>query len=281
MIEPIELHITAEKECSVAELTSDQDLLQAKHILQCIDNGAAWITQKNKTNRFYDPDLIINSGEELHIYCNEFTLKPCPFEALLISDQQDFSIWFKPSGMLSQGSKFGSHWSIHRWIEQHVFQHRTCHISHRLDRFTQGLMIVAHNKKTNTKLHRLFEHREIQKTYRAVVNGLFPTGECVEINSQINHQDAETMITGLNENIAKNQSLLSITPRTGRKHQVRRHLSYIGHSVINDRQYGQPPFKGDLMLQAAELDFNHPTTGEALHFSAPEEFLLKLKEPLD
>lgn len=277
MIEPIELHLSCEQPSNLKEISQQQQELDLDHILQCMNNGAVWLSVKNKTKRVFNLDIIIQPEQTLHIYCNEFTLKECPFEAILVKDLGDFSVWFKPSGMLSQGSKYGTHWSIHRWIEQHVFKDRQCFITHRLDRFTQGLMLVAHTKETNFKLHRLFEARAIQKTYRAIVKGLFPIGECVEINSQINKQDAQSTVTGLAQDTKNEQSLLSISPKTGRKHQVRRHLSYIGHSVVNDRQYGETPYNGDLMLQAAELKFNHPNTDEPLHFIIPDDSLLQLE----
>ncbi len=277
MIEPIELHLNCEQPSNLKEVCAQQQELSLEYILQCMDNGAVWLSVKNKTKRIFNPDIIIEPDQTLHIYCNEFTLKECPFEAILVKDLGDFSVWFKPSGMLSQGSKYGTHWSIHRWIEQHVFKDRECFITHRLDRFTQGLMLVAHNKDSNSKLHRLFEARSIQKTYRAIVKGLFPVDECVEINSQINKQDAQSTVTGLAQDKKMNQSLLSISPKTGRKHQVRRHLSYIGHSVVNDRQYGETPYNGDLMLQAAELKFQHPETDEPLHFIIPDDSLLQLE----
>jgi len=277
MIEAIELHLTPEQTCSIQTLSQQQSELSYDNILKCLDNGAVWLTIKNKTKRIFDSSINIEPDQTLHVYCNEFTLQPCPYEAILVEDLGDFSVWYKPSGMLSQGSKYGTHWSIHRWIEQHVFKDRQCFITHRLDRFTQGLMLVAHNKEMNFSLHRLFESRTIQKTYRAVVKGLFPVGEIVEINSQINKQDAQSMVTGLAQDKKKQHSLLSISPKTGRKHQVRRHLSYLGHSVVNDRQYGEAPYTGDLMLQAAELEFKHPSKDTNCHFIIPENTLIQLE----
>lgn len=277
MIEAIELHLNCEHTSHLKEITAQQTELSYEHIIQCMNNGSVWLTHKNKTKRIFNADINIEPEQTLHIYCNEFTLQDCPYEAILVKDLGSFSVWYKPSGMLSQGSKYGTHWSIHRWIEQHIFKDRQCFITHRLDRFTQGLMLVAHTKETNFKLHRLFESRTIQKTYRAIVKGLFPVGECVEINSQINKQDAQSTVTGLAQDTKNSQSLLSITPKTGRKHQVRRHLSYLGHSVLNDRQYGETPYTGDLMLQAAELEFKHPDSNEELHFVIPEDTLIQLE----
>lgn len=277
MSEPLEIHLEASKDTSIESLTAEQQKFKYSDILQCLDNGAAWLTKKNKTKRIFNPETIIEAGQTLHIYCNQFTLEPCPYTPLLISDEIDFSVWLKPSGMLSQGSKFGSHWSIHRWIEQHHFKDRECFITHRLDRFTEGLILVAHNKQTNFELHRLFEARQIHKTYRAIVRGLFEIGEIVEINSQINKQDATSVATGLSQETQKNISLVEIEPKTGRKHQVRRHLSYMGHSVINDRQYGETPYTGDLMLQACGLEFNHPISGKEFKFTIPESSILTLE----
>lgn len=277
MIESIELHLEATESCSLEKLSEQQDKLTFKYIKKCVDNGAVWLTKNTHTKRIFDPKITIETGQTIHIYCNEFTLQPAPFNATLVEDLVSFSVWYKPAGMLSQGSKFGSHWSIHRWIEQNAMPERHCFITHRLDRFTQGLMIVAHDKSMNFKLHRLFEKRKIKKTYRAIVRGLFPVGEIVEINSQINKQDASSTVEGLDQDENKNISLLKITPLTGRKHQVRRHLSYIGHSIINDRQYGETPYSGDLKLQASTLKFKHPETKETLKFKVPKAQLLTLE----
>lgn len=277
MMEAIALHLNCKQTSTLKEISAQQTELSYDSIVKCMDNGSVWLSHKNKTKRIFDPATPIEPTQTLHIYCNQFTLQDCPFKAILVADLDAFSVWYKPSGMLSQGSKFASHWSIHRWIEQHVFKHRQCFITHRLDRFTQGLMLVAHSKEINVKLHRLFAARSIQKTYRGIVKGLFPIGECVEINSQIDKQDAQSTVTGLAQDIKNNQSLLSISPKTGRKHQVRRHLSYIGHSVLNDRQYGETPYTGDLMLQASELRFKHPDTNEELLFVIPKDSLIQLE----
>ncbi|MBC8211711.1 MAG: RNA pseudouridine synthase [Gammaproteobacteria bacterium] len=250
------------------ELTRDELLL-------CFDNGAVWQETRGKPQRIYDPARVLSKGHKIHLYCNHSTLSPCPFVPVLVADLERFSIWNKPSGMLSQGSKWGDHWTLYRWIKQHHWPERETFITHRLDRFTQGLMIVAHDADTNKKLHRQFEGREIQKTYRAIVQGLLAIGEQQTLTAPVDEREAETQLQVLDQRPADKLSLLEIHPKTGRKHQIRIHLAGIAHPVVNDRNYGQPPFDGDLMLQASALEFAHPQDGTPLKLELAPRDLLK------
>jgi tRNA pseudouridine32 synthase/23S rRNA pseudouridine746 synthase len=133
---------------------------------------------------------------------------------------------------------------------------RECLSVHRLDRYTRGLMLVAHDAEANAALHRLFERGQVEKTYRARVLGAMEPGERRIIEADIDGRPACSEIRVLDS--TGHDSRVEIRPRSGRKHQIRRHLAGIGHPVINDRQYGQPPFDGDLQLEAVALSFEDP-----------------------
>ena len=94
--------------------------------------------------------------------------------AVLIADEGDYSVWYKPYGMLSQGSKWGDHCTINRWVEQNHPPQRPAFIVNRLDRAAQGLMLIAHTKSSASALSDLFEKRAINKKYTALVSGSFP-----------------------------------------------------------------------------------------------------------
>jgi len=272
---PQELHIQViYKNQSAVDLLSNAGQLSQQQLIQCFENGAVWLESTGKPQRLYDTDSILKPGQKIHCYCNQTTLQSCPYQAELVQDFIQFSIWNKPSGMLSQGSKWGDHWALYRWIKQHVWPDRDSYITHRLDRFTSGLIIVAHNKTTNQQFHRLFEKREIYKTYRAIVSGLIPQDQQFTVDSKIDNKNAKTSIKVIDRQVSKEQSLVVIKPETGRKHQIRIHLANIQHPVINDRQYGKPPFSGDLKLQASELEFTHPGDNNKISISLPCSQLL-------
>ena len=132
---------------------------------------------------------------------------------------------------------------------------------HRLDKATQGLMIIAHSKKTARAFGKMFEQREIEKHYRAVVHGEFPEQQ-QSITEPIDEKNAHTEACRINCNPDKQQSLLDIRLGTGRKHQIRKHLQYLGYPIVGDRLYGSPEKdKGstlDLQLCAYRLQFICP-----------------------
>ncbi len=274
MRQPLELHIKAQQNCSAQDLLKQNSDLSSEIINNCFDNGSVWLQKDSKPVRIRDTETLLTQGQEIYLYCNQSTLDPCPYQPQLVEDFDTFSIWNKPSGMLSQGSKWGDHWALYRWIEQHTLPQRKSFITHRLDRFTQGLMIVAHNEKTNSLLHRMFENREVKKTYRALVKGILEQSPEFDIQSNVQDKKASTHIQIISSHQPQDCTLIEAQPETGRKHQIRIHLASIGHPVLNDRQYGTAPHQGDLQLQASALQFAHPYTRQKLQINLPEKALL-------
>ncbi len=275
--DPIELHQPViYKNQSAIELLASSGELSLEQLELCFENGAIWLETTGKPKRLHNTGMILKPGHKIHCYCNSTTLTDCPFEAELIADYTDFSLWNKPSGMLSQGSKWGDHWALYRWIEQNYWPKRQSFITHRLDRFTAGLIIVAHSESINKKFHQLFENRLIEKTYRAIVSGLMTENKSITLDTAIQGKQAKTRLKVLQSLSSNQQTLVELKPETGRKHQIRVHLAKNGHPVINDRQYGKPPFSGDLMLQACELDFFNPVNGEKIHTVLESNQLLSL-----
>ena len=277
---PLELHRSAVYKNQRALDLLDSDKADAPlsraQIEQCFDNGAVWLEAAGKPQRLRDCAEIVPRGHKLHLYCNDATLAACPFGARLVEDFSTFSIWFKPAGMLSQGSKWGDHWALYRWIEQRVWPDRRCFITHRLDRYTSGLMIVAHDAATNQAFHQLFEQRKINKTYRAIVRGALPPDSTQTLDSAIEGKAAVSHIRVIDSDAKRDLSLLEIHPETGRKHQIRIHLAGSGHAVLNDRRYGPAPHTGDLQLQASALAFSHPLDQARIEVALPTEQLLTL-----
>jgi tRNA pseudouridine32 synthase/23S rRNA pseudouridine746 synthase len=275
---PVELHKTAVyKNVSALELLANSEELSPAQILQCFDNGAVWLETTGKPRRLYQSDKILQQGDKLHLYCNVATLAACPFQPELVADFEQFSIWNKPSGMLSQGSKWGDHWALYRWIKQHHWPERASYITHRLDRYTSGLMIVAHDDAINKAFHQCFEQRKIRKTYRAIVRGAMQTGKTRTIDSAIDNKPAQSEFAVLDTDTDKHLSLLEIHPETGRKHQIRIHLAGIDHPVLNDRNYGTPPHDGDLSLQASALAFTSPVDEQKINVELKPFQLLALR----
>ncbi|ULJ61329.1 tRNA pseudouridine(65) synthase TruC [Wielerella bovis] len=209
---------------------------------------------------------------------------------------------YKPAGML-----------VHRsWLDtrETVFLMQTLRDQigqyvypiHRLDRPTSGVMVFALNSDTARELAQQFENQQISKTYHAIVRGWTAVSGCINypLKEELDNiadkfvqpnkaaQDAITDYCTLAQTElpfasskhfpTSRYSLLKITPRTGRKHQIRRHLKHIFHPIIGDTTHGDlrqnkaiQQFCGNtrLLLHASSLTFRQPETQEMLTINAP------------
>ena len=235
--------------------------------------GAVWRTAAcggHKPSRIRRAKSLLKSGDEIHVYYNEALILEPIIPAKLVADEGEYSVWDKPSGMMSQPSKWCEHRAIVRWVElfglqSNQLQQRPCFLVHRLDRATNGLILVAHSKKAAAKLANLFESRNIEKTYQATVSGCFPLpGTTLELQNDIDGKTAKSTILSCVYQPQSDVSLLTIRLDTGRKHQIRRHLAATGFPVIGDRLYGHSCQEEndrdmpDLMLTSYQIRFECP-----------------------
>jgi len=150
---------------------------------------------------------------------------------------------------------------------------------HRLDYPTSGLLIVGKTSSSIQKLSQLFEDKKIQKTYHAVTIGkMHRKGE---ITSPVDDKEAVTHFWLLGFQSSERftrLNLLELSPKTGRRHQLRKHLSSLGNPILGDQEYGKENLilKGKgLYLHASRLEFIHPFTQEILDIKCelPKKFL--------
>ena len=166
-------------------------------------------------------------------------------------------------------------------------------IVHRLDKDTSGLMLVAKNEWTHEKLSDMIANKEVERHYLAIVNGLIkhdtgtidaPIGRDINNRQQmavtdVNAKDAITHFKVLKQ--YKQNTLLECILETGRTHQIRVHLAYIGYPVNNDPTYcKKKATEFGQMLHSKSIKFNHPRTGKEIYFEVepPKEFKEKLEE---
>lgn len=150
----IELHIEVKQEGETAvNLLAKNSEFSKNHIKDVMQKGAVWLTRKNGTERIRRSKRQLSQGDTLHLYYNKKILEQTVPAAELIYDGESYSVWNKPRGMLSQGSKWGDHTTIYRWSEQHLTPQRPAFIVHRLDRAAHGLILLAHTKKWQLHYH--------------------------------------------------------------------------------------------------------------------------------
>jgi 23S rRNA pseudouridine1911/1915/1917 synthase len=164
-------------------------------------------------------------------------------------------------------------------------------IVHRLDRGTSGVMVVAKNDAAHQELSRQFHDREVEKEYLALVWGVVQAGR--RIDAAIGRDTANRQKMSARAKYARSAvtritrahhmpgvTLCQVAIHTGRTHQIRVHLSEIGHPIVGDATYGgvHRRVPGDVravqrlerpFLHAARLAFHHPRDGRRLEFMAP------------
>ena len=159
-------------------------------------------------------------------------------------------------------------------------------IVHRLDKDTSGLMIVAKDNKCHTLLADDFKNKRIHREYVALLDGVFPQNSATidaPIERSKENFEKMTVAAGGKKAIThlrvikkyKDYTLVRLVLETGRTHQIRVHLSYIGYPVHNDPVYSKKPSNDfGQFLHSEYLKFVHPITGETLEFRAdlPKQF---------
>lgn len=155
----------------------------------------------------------------------------------------------------------------------------------RLDRDTTGIVLFSLSKETQPAFDRLIAERAVRKRYLAIVDRRFPAAKTMQQSIGRDRHDSRRMRVSRTGKTAHTEvtriaytasnshgparSLLSVDLHTGRKHQIRVHLSHAGFPIVGDVLYGGTRSTAGLMLHAAEMSFSHPVTGEPICIRAP------------
>lgn len=231
------------------------------------------------TITFPDEAIPLPPPEEVtKLYLSETEAKKILRPMILFEDDA-LVILNKPSGLATQGGT-GQRTCVDDLFKS-AYPGQKFRLTHRIDLETSGILVVAKTLKCASDMTNAFRERTVQKTYMALCEGIFENKEGI-INAPIGNskEELESMSTkgyALKEAITnyrvvaerENLSLLELSPKTGRTHQLRVHMSMLGHPILGDRKYGGSPAKR-LMLHAWKISFD----GKYFEAPLPKEFSL-------
>jgi len=219
----------------------------------------------------------LRNGDRIQIDTSMFFLKPPQLELPVIYEDNNVAVINKPAGVLTHAKGVLNTEAtvasfLHSKINDKHLSGNRAGIVHRLDRDTSGVIIGAKNSATAIWLQKQFANRKVEKTYLAIVKGwLSEPAAKIEVplarnprRPQTFHADhsgkrAETTYKVIKkiEKRSGRYSLIEMKPTTGRTHQLRVHMAYIGHPIIGDKIYGSGLI-GPMMLHAKSLKLTLP-----------------------
>jgi tRNA pseudouridine65 synthase len=161
---------------------------------------------------------------------------------------------------------------------------------HRLDRKTGGVLLFALNDQMNSLMQQQFQDSKVEKTYHAIVRGFTPDSETIDYALRRDDGTVQEAVTdyvtlsrsevdfAIGKHTTSRYSLVELKPKTGRMHQLRKHMAHIFHPIIGDRPHGcnkqNKYFKENqnmdsMLLHAVRIQFRHPVSGLPVTISAP------------
>jgi 23S rRNA pseudouridine1911/1915/1917 synthase len=207
-----------------------------------------------------------------------------PSSLTLLHEDDDILVVIKANGLLTVATEREQENNAQAILNEYLRQkgRGRIHVVHRLDRETSGVLVFAKNYKAREILKEKFAEHDIDRIYVAVIEGKIdpPRGTIqsnllerpsLRMESVKRHPEAKLSITHYRTvATSRTYSMLEVTLETGRKNQIRAHLSEKGHPIVGDQFYGSKvnPL-GRLGLHAQLLGFEHPTTGKRMTFTAP------------
>jgi len=226
----------------------------------------------------------IKPGDKIAV--DESLLKTAPpqIELPIIYEDDDVLVIDKPAGILTHSKgALNLEASVASFIGPKVkgLEGNRAGIVHRLDRGTSGVIICAKNPEALAKLQKQFSKRKAKKTYLAIVEGqLKPQEAVIDAPIMRNPAHPQTFKVGAQGKVAITHyrvlntlehggsvySEVELKPQTGRTHQLRVHLAYVGHPIVGDHVYGHDG--SGLMLHASSLEITLPS-GERKVFNSP------------
>ncbi len=221
----------------------------------------------------------------LPIFKEEKAIEATYMEIEVLYEDDHLLIVNKPANVDTHPSHPNQHDTLLNAVSYHLLmQGEACDLQHihRLDKDTTGAIVFAKNAFTAAILNRMLEERQIKRTYKALVHGKMPQkkGKIIANIGRDRHHATRRRVSPNGQYAVTNYEVIQSFPKrqlsliqcqleTGRTHQIRVHLSHIGHPLAGDLLYGGEPICPRQALHAYKITFTHPITEERLEIEAP------------
>ncbi|OQX88158.1 MAG: hypothetical protein B6D55_01225 [Candidatus Omnitrophica bacterium 4484_70.2] len=274
-----------------------EDISRSK-LKELISKGKVEVNKEIKKGSYKlkEGDVISVSIEEK----KADVIEPYPLEVKIIYEDRDIILVDKPCGLVVHPVRYGCFKTL---VNALVYMGKTLSdinplrrgVVHRLDKATSGLIVLAKNNKSHLNLLQQFRERLVKKRYWAIVWGVIKEDR-LKIDLPLRRDDFNRFKMKVSFVKSKNalteikvverfnnSTFLSITPITGRMHQIRTHLKFIGYPLVGDEKYGMKDGYQKLFLHSYRLGIIHPTRGEFLTFqsSLPPRFANFIKNNIE
>ncbi|WP_166157751.1 RluA family pseudouridine synthase [Neochlamydia sp. AcF84] len=251
----------------------------ARQIKSCIEYNGCYVNHRLE----HFASTVLAKGDKVSLPAGILQKKPSvSFHFLpsqIIYEDEELLVYNKPAGVASDGQVL---------IEALKAYNVRWELLHRLDRDTTGLLMFTQGKAFREKMVTAFKKQEIDKVYLALIDGI-PRQEAGSINNYLGKihgylgqslwgsvppaKGQQALTAWKVQKKGPKASLVHCYPRTGRTHQIRVHMSEMGHPILGDRQYGKlfhcSYYSPRCLLHAYELSFIHPTLLRKMYFQAP------------
>src|SRR5712691_5366306 len=230
-----------------------------------------------------DAKRTLSAGDDVRVLSRAEAVT-LPSSLTLLHEDDDVIVVIKANGILTVATEREQENNAQAILNEYLREKGggRIHVVHRLDRETSGVLVFAKNFKAREALKEKFAEHEIDRVYVAIIEGKInpPRGTIqsnllerpnLRMESVKRHPEAKLSVTHYRTvSTSGAYSMLEVTLETGRKNQIRAHLSEAGHPIVGDQFYGSEvnPL-GRLGLHAERLGFDHPTTGKRMTFTAP------------
>ena len=248
-----------------------------------IKNNSVRVDTKIKKSSFR-----ISKGQTISIEIpqKKERLKPYDFPVTIIFEDDDIVVVDKPSGLTVHPPQYDYYKTLVNaliFLKKDLSSLDTLRpgVVHRLDKETSGVMVLAKNNRSQDNLIDQFRRRRVKKEYSAIVWGDIQKKQFL-INLPLQRDDKNRLKMKVGFHNSKEAStkvilscrlegaaFLVLYPLTGRMHQIRVHLNFLGYPIVGDKKYGIKDGYKDLFLHAKTLTFKHPTRKKILKFTSP------------